>query len=77
MGSEIIPAQIWIGQEVGGGRALSAPLGYLPVVLYLYYVQTEQGEVALVHVWKTLGVAVRSITNIYSLVASVTVSASK
>ena len=75
MGSEIIPAQILIGQEVGGGRALSAPLGY--GVLYLYYVQTEQGEVALVHVWKTLGVAVRSITNIYSLVASVTVSASK
>ena len=29
MGCEIIPAQIWIEQEVGGGRALSAP-GYLP-----------------------------------------------
>ena len=29
--------------------------------------QTEQGEVAWAHLWKTLGGAVRSFTNIYSL----------
>ena len=34
----------------------------------LCILQTEQGEVAWAHVWKTQRGAVRSITNIYSLV---------
>ena len=37
---------------------------------YLTVWQSRQGEVAWAHLWKTLGDAVRSITNIYSLVQS-------
>ena len=49
--------------------SLSTPL-QLPDCL------TEQGErLGETHVWKTLGGAVRSITNIYSLVYTVMVAA--
>ena len=43
---------------------------YYLVWCTLSILQTEQREVAWAHLWKTLGGALRSITNIYSLIYS-------